>query len=378
MRRLRVAIVIPGFPAAREEPGLAAVVDLVERLAAVHDVRVIALRHPPRRVRYELAGARVRALGLAHARGAIGRTRVLGSGIAAVLGLHRRAGLDLVHAMWADEPGMVATVAARLVRRPSVVSVMGGELVGLREIGYGTALGRGGRWATAVALRQASLVTAGSTYLREQILASHPDARVVLLPLGVDVDRFRPADVMPGVRTVLFVGSLELVKDPALMLRAFAEVAHDRQELRLRMVGSGSLAEQLEQLAATLGIRDRVDFAGQLPRSAMPDEYRAASVLCVTSRHEAQSMAAVEAAASGVPIVGSRVGVLHDLGEGAISVPVGDSPAFSRALADILDDAAAAATMGRAGRAVATERYDIERTAASLLEIYTALAGRAS
>jgi glycosyltransferase involved in cell wall biosynthesis len=70
--------------------------------------------------------------------------------------------------------------------------------------------------------------------------------------------------------------------------------------------------------------------------------------------------------------------VLPDLGEGAISVPVGDSPAFSRALADILDDAAAAATMGRAGRAVATERYDIERTAASLLDIYAALAGRAS
>jgi len=378
MRRLRVAIVIPGFPQGREEPGLAAVVDLVERLAAVHDVRVIALRHPPRSGMYELAGAHVRSLGLAHARGATGRGRVLGGGIAAVLGLHRRARLDLVHAMWADEPGMVAAVAARLIRRPSVVSVMGGELVGLRDIGYGTALGRGGRWATPVALRRASLVTAGSTYLRGQILAIRPGARVVLLPLGVDVDRFRPAHVMPGVQTVLFVGSLEPVKDPALMLRIFAAVAHERRDVALRMVGSGSLRAHLDEIAAELGIRDRVDFAGQLPRSAMPDAYRAASVLCVTSRHEAQSMAAVEAAASGVPIVGTRVGVLPDLGEGAIGVPVGDASGLSRALAQLLDDAAAASAMGQAGRRVATERYDIERTTASVLGHYADLAGRAS
>ena len=128
-RRLRVAIVTPGFVVERDEPGMPAIVDLVERIASVHDCEVIALRHPPARPPYRVAGARVTALGVGTASGAPGRARVLAGGVGAVLRRHRRRPFDLVHALWADEAGAVATIAGRLVRRPVVVSVLGGELV---------------------------------------------------------------------------------------------------------------------------------------------------------------------------------------------------------------------------------------------------------
>jgi glycosyltransferase involved in cell wall biosynthesis len=193
-------------------------------------------------------------------------------------------------------------------------------------------------------------------------------------PLGVDTSQFRPADApAPGAATILFVGSLEPVKDPAAMLRAFATLASRRPALRLEIVGDGRLRSELEGLGRGLGIGDRVHFAGHLPRGRMPDIYRSSSLLAVTSRHEGQSMVAVEAAASGLPIVGTAVGVLPDLGGGALTVPVGDEAGLVAALASVLDDPLLAARMAAEARAVAVARFDLERTAADMLAHYDAL-----
>ena len=389
-RRLHVAIVVPGFVQEPDDPGMPAVVDLVERLAAVHDCDVIALRYPPAG-RYRVAGARVKALGLGSAAGPVGRAVVLARGVRAVLALDRRRRIDVIHGLWADEAGAVAAIAGRLLRRPVVVSLMGGELVALADIGYGAALGRGGRWTTAVSLRGADLVTAGSEAGLRSLLERRPRARAVLAPLGVDLEMFRP-DVVAGApgspdrpavapdserpATVLFVGSLEPVKDPALAVRVFAALAGDRPGLRLDVVGEGRLRGDLERLARRLGVGDRTSFAGQVPRADMPARYGAASLLLVTSRHEGQSMVAVEAAASGIPIVGTRVGVLPDLGSGALTVPLGDEPGLVSAAALVLDDPARAAAMGAAGRSAAIARYDLDRTSTDLMARYATLVSR--
>ncbi len=130
---------------------------------------------------------------------------------------------------------------------------------------------------------------------------------------------------------------------------------------------------RLEVEAGRLGLRDRVAFLGQVPRDAMPDHYRAASLLAITSRHEGQSMVAVEAAASGLPIVGMRVGVLPDLADGALTVPSGDETALLGAIRSVLDDPRRAAAMAAAGRTAAEERFDLDRTSAALLDRYEAL-----
>ena len=128
--RFRIVLVVPGFVIERDEPGMAAVVDVVERISRRdHDCRVVALRHPPARPAYELAGARVIALGAGRTGGARGRAAVLARGVVRSSRLHDRRRVDLVHGLWLDEPGAVATIAGRLIRRPVVASVMGGELV---------------------------------------------------------------------------------------------------------------------------------------------------------------------------------------------------------------------------------------------------------
>ncbi len=391
MRRLIVAIVVPGFPVDRDEPGLAAVVDLVERLAAVHEVEIVALRHPSKRRSYRLAGATVRALGPAAGAGRggpTGRAAVLARGLDAVARLHRRRPFDLVHGLWADEPGAVAALAGRLLRRPSIVSVMGGELVALADIDYGAALGRGGRWSVSTSMRLATLVSTGSMAMRDAATARRNGRAVVLLPLGVDIGAFRPAaggaaepaagaaEPAAGAPTVLVAGGLEPVKDPIGALLAFAAVAGDRPGARLRFVGDGALRPTLEATARDLGLAERVSFAGQLPRNEMAQAYRGATVLLIASRHEGQSMVAVEAAASGLPVVGTRVGVLTELGDGARTVPVGDPAALAAALASALDDPEGLRRMGAAGRAVAEARFDIDRTSSDVLATWDGLLSR--
>jgi glycosyltransferase involved in cell wall biosynthesis len=381
-RRLHVVIVVPGFVLDRDDQGMPAVVDLVERLAAIHDCDVVALRYPPARPAYRVAGASVRTLGLGSSGGPIGRAVVLARGVRAVLAIDRRRPIDVVHGLWADEPGAVATITGRLLRRPVAVSLMGGELVGLPDIGYGAALGRGGRWTTAIALRGTDLVTAGSEATLRSVLDRRPGARAVLAPLGVDLAMFRPdrraaaAGSSDRPATLLFAGSLEPVKDPALALRVFAALTLDRPGLRFDVVGEGRLRGDLERLAAGLGVADRTRFVGQVPRAEMPARLRAASLLLVTSRHEGQSMVAVEAAASGIPVVGTRVGVLPDLGGGATAVPTGDEAALVAAVAAVLDDPARAVAMGVAGRSVAVARYDLDRTAADITAHYETLLSR--
>lgn len=372
MTGMRICLVAPGFSRERDEPGLAAVLDLVERIAADNEVEVVALRHPPGRSAYRLAGATVHPLGLGHATGAAARARVLARGVRAVTTQHRRHPLDVIHALWADEAGAVATLAARVTRVPTIVSLMGGELVALADIGYGAILGRGGRWSVQTSLRLAKRVTVGSTRLHD-LARPHladDDNRLRVQPLGVDLSIFRPAGAPPMRPTVLFAGSLEPVKDPETAVRAFSLLAESRPAVQLIVAGSGSMRRQLDRLAAELGISERIEFLGHIPRNRMAELYRATSVLCITSRHEAQSMVAVEAAACGVPVVGTDVGVLADLGDGARTVPEADPAALAAALGEVLDNPAEAARMGAAARAAAEVKFDIDHAAAEMLGLY--------
>ncbi len=375
---MHIVYVAPAFHATHEDIWMPAVVDMVERVAAVHEVTVICLRHPPRRPPFELAGATVITLGNGRRGGLIGRARVVGSGVAAVLRRHRQRPIDILHGLWADEPGAVATVCGSLLRRPSVVSVMGGELVAMPDISYGAALGMGGRLTVRVALRMAREVTAQSTPVLEMLRASGRTTRTRLLPLGVDLSLFRLTDPAPATAPrgetarVLFVGNLYPVKDPLMLLRAFARIAAERA-VTLDVVGDGRMRDQVERAIVDLGLADRVVLHGQMSRAALLEMFRSASVLAITSRHESQSVVAVEAVASGVPVVGTRVGIVPDLGDAALVVPPSDEAAFADALASVLDDPVRAARMSVAARDVA-KRFDLDVTTGRVLELYEELA----
>ncbi len=330
---MKVAIIVPGFSAHERDWCIPALSDFVRVASAQTDAHVFTLRWPERAETYRVFGATAHALGGREHLGA----RAFGlwaRAFKAIADEHHHAPFDVLHAFWADEPGWVAAFAGRRLGIPVVISLAGGELIKMKDIGYGAQLlpGRGALidWA----MRSAVCVTAGSDTMVEiarRRLGKWERGRLKKAPLGVDTDVFKPTweRVAPATiartgtarekhatrshvsQRVLNVGSLTPVKDQATLLRAVARAP----DVSLKIVGAGPLRGELQRLAAELGIADRVRFAGEIDHGQMPAVYHAADLFVQSSRHEAQGMAALEAAVCGLPVIGTAVGVLPEVGQ---------------------------------------------------------------
>ena len=149
-----------------------------------------------------------------------------------------------------------------------------------------------------------------------------PAERVAMIPLGVDLEEFRPRDPaaaraaigVPGdVRMLLAVGRLEPLKGFDILIRALAQLTVDDEVLLLVAGGDERSAperERLEAVAREVGVEDSVRFLGAVPHEVLAPYYNAADVVVVPSFYESFGLVALEAMASGVPVVASRVGGL--------------------------------------------------------------------
>ncbi len=335
----------------------------LERVARVHDVHVFALQQEPRRSRYELRGARVHNAGL--------RPRRLRT-LAAILHEHRQAPFGLLHAFWAVPSGVVAALAGRLLQRPVLLHLGGGELVALPDIAYGERRTRRGRIWTDLALRGATRITAASDTMREQTAALGYDAQLVTL--GVDLEAWPSAPVRrrdPGAPArLLHVGSINRVKDQGTLFRAAAALRDHGVAFCLDVVGEDTLRGEMQLMTRTLGISDRVRFHGFLPHRQLRPLVDRADLLLVSSRHEAGPLALLEAAVAGVPTVGTAVGHIRDWApDAAVAVPPEDYRALAAETAALLADEGRRQRLALAAQARAIEE-DADRTAERFLDIY--------
>jgi glycosyltransferase involved in cell wall biosynthesis len=378
---MRICLVTPGFSADADDWCIPALRHLAAGLVrAGHQVHVLAVRYPFRPGSYELSGIRVTAVAGAQRQNwsSVGVWR---RAFAALAAEHRRRRFDVLQAFWATESGALAALAGRLLDVPTVVSLAGGELACLPDIGYGGQLALSERLTIRLALRLASAVTAGSFELVQRAsprLQGRPSARALRLPLGVDLSLFSPAPgpaAEPLPLRLIQVGSLIPVKDQVTLLQAAARLRRLGVEFSLEVVGAGPLAPQLATLAGELDLDRVVHLLGALPHHHLPQVYRTGAVYVCSSSHEAQGMAPLEAAACGLPVVGTNVGILPELSpEAAIVTPVGDPSALADALAGLLGDRQRRCTMGRSARSKVEQEFGVERCTERFGDLHRALA----
>uniref|UniRef100_UPI0003819E02 glycosyltransferase n=1 Tax=Xanthomonas phaseoli TaxID=1985254 RepID=UPI0003819E02 len=178
---MKLALVVPGgVDRSGEVRVIPVFLTLIEWLARSHDVHVFVLHQEPQPGTWHLRGATVHNIGAR-------RTRL--RAIAAICDEHRRAPFAVIQAIFSGYCSLIAVTAAKLLRRPSVVHIAGGELIALHRIGYGGR--RRGRLREAVILRLADQVTAASAPIIDSLQALGIAAQRV--PLGVDLRAWPPA-----------------------------------------------------------------------------------------------------------------------------------------------------------------------------------------
>ena len=214
--------------------------------------------------------------------------------------------------------------------------------------------------------------------------------RIVTVSPGVDLDLFRPGSAAASRRrlglpadavVLLFVGRIQPLKAPDVLMRAVARLLEQDPSLRSRLVvavvggpsGSGlAHPDSLQALSRRLGVADVVRFEPPVPQPDLPDWYRAADLTVVPSYSESFGLVAIESQACGTPVVAAATGGLRTAvrdGVSGLLVEGHDPATYAEALAGLIGDPARRAWLAR-GAVAHAGRFGWSNTATGLLDVY--------
>jgi D-inositol-3-phosphate glycosyltransferase len=220
-----------------------------------------------------------------------------------------------------------------------------------------------------------------------------PAGKVSVVPPGVDLEQFRPPapgerdreraelGIAPDAQLLLFVGRIQPLKAPDVLLRAVARLLTDRPHLRSTLVvavvggpsGSGlRKPESLQRLAKRLDIEDVVRFERPQPADRLAAWYRSADLVAVPSYSESFGLVALEAQACGTPVVAAAVGGLHETvadGVSGLLVDGHDPVRWGREIGSLLDDPERRSLLAK-GAVEHAATFGWDRTVDRLLTVY--------
>ena len=280
-------------------------------------------------------------------------------------------GVQLVHAHFGWSSASRAWGLATLMKRPWTVTVHASDLFAVRE-----SIERKLAAADAVI----TVCEYNRRWLHEELGVRRP---VELVVCGVEVPEHLP-DVEPTT-DVLLVGRLVEKKGVDVLLRALALLPAGR-DVRATVIGDGPLREDLQALALSLGVGDRVSFVGAQSHTATLDAISRARVLCLPCRiardgdRDSMPLVIKEAMVREIPVVASDVVAVPEMIDSSCGwlVPPDDPAALAQALTAALDAPEEAKALGRAGRRRVVTELRLDEQVAHLRHIFEALVREAS
>jgi len=200
-------------------------------------------------------------------------------------------------------------------------------------------------WAVGLAWKaakrtfgRASAITTPTRRAAEFLEKSTGLSNVYAISCGINADNYTPDFTVRPKNRILFVGRVTGEKQIDVLLKAVSLLPSELAA-QLEIVGGGDQKKNLEALASTLGIADRVTFTGYVTEQELRDAYTRATVFAMPSIAELQSIATMEAMASGLPVVAADAMALphlvHDGENGHLFAP-GDAQQMADRLADVL------------------------------------------
>ncbi|MEL6914433.1 MAG: glycosyltransferase family 4 protein [Pseudomonadota bacterium] len=219
--------------------------------------------------------------------------------------------------------------------------------------------------------------------------ASYLAGAAAVIPHGIDTARFSPPEDRRAAKAALglpqddiFVGCVGRIrhqKGTDVFVDAMIAVCKADRRVRGAVIGRATekhveFQERLEQRIRNAGLHHRIRFVPEVPVDRIAEWYRALDLFVAPQRWEGFGLTPLEAMASGVPVIATRVGAFEDLvvdGQTGTLLAPGDRAAMERAILDALSGDLDA--MGRAAYRHVTENFRIEREAEAILAVYDGL-----
>jgi len=228
---------------------------------------------------------------------------------------------------------------------------------------------------TRVASRMQRVVTVSENSFNDIARDHRVDPnRMAIVPVGVDVDLFRPKpEVTPVPGRLITTASADVtMKGLSYLLEALAKVRTERDDAHLVVIGKRKPGGKSDETIRTLGLEDHVTFVTGVPDERIIELYAEAELAVVPSLYEGFSLPAIEAMACGTPLIATSGGALPEVvgrdGETALVVPPGDSEALAAKLRWALGRDDLRAGVGAAGRQRVIDQWSWKHTAAKTVE----------
>lgn len=232
------------------------------------------------------------------------------------------------------------------------------------------------RWRLDAKLRRALFVCCISHFCRSQAMIWTPPERwdrLHIIHCGVEPDWFEPRHHDGTGKRLIFVGRLAAVKGIPVLLDAIAQLRDRHPDIELVLAGDGPDRAWIENEARESGIQNHVRITGYLSQDRVREELRSSDVFVMASFAEGVPVVLMEAMASGLPVVATRIAGIAELvddGESGFLTSPGDVDALVARVDLLLGDAALRNRMGAAGRAKVESDFDSGREGAKLKQVF--------
>lgn len=233
-------------------------------------------------------------------------------------------------------------------------------------------------WRLDEKVARAAFTVAISHFCRSQLMYFSDRThwhRIRIVHCGIDPARFPPRAPQPDAHPhIAFVGRLDPVKGADLLLDALAALRPSHPGLTASFIGDGPQADHTRARARTLGLDDVTTFLGAQPEEAVADLLQRADLLVLPSFAEGLPVVLMEAMATGLPVIASRIAGIPELvrdGENGLLIPAGDTVALTAAIDRLLTDPDLRLRMGQDGRATVLADFTIETEARRLARLFT-------
>lgn len=283
---------------------------------------------------------------------------------------------DVVNAHYASG---YATTARLAGVRPFVLSVWGSDVY---DFPYKSRLHK---WLVRKNLLAADVVASTSHCMAEQTRSIAPELKyIAITPFGVDMQAYANAEslvennnkiVIGTVKTMARTYGIDTLLDAfALLVKKFSSVQPNLAEkLQLRLVGGGPKMDEYKQLAATLGVAEKVSFVGRVPHQEVPTELAKLDIYVALSRQESFGVAIIEAGAARRPVVVSDAGGLPEVTLDGITglVVARENPqAAADAIEKLVLNPEFRVQMGEAGRKYVAETYSWDVCVQTMVKVF--------